>query len=237
MKGRSMDDAIGNITFKNTLYRNQNDQYFFKDFSISSKFENEVRFIDVNSPDIIQGQLSGKFLINDIAKLVENSVGNIYTNYQPFEIADDQYIDFNFKIYNKIAEVFYPDLNFGANTFIRGRAESNAQNFNLTFRSPQINIKDNFANNIHVRIDNNNPLFNTLVEVDSIGNNYYNLSDFNLINVTKNDTLFVKTAFNGGKTNSDSFDFNLFYTINNENKSVVGFKRSNVEFKRKYVAD
>lgn len=231
MKGTNIDNAYGEITFKNTFYTNQDDEYFFKDFSVSSRFEDDIRFIGINSPDIIEGQLSGKFVFNDIVKLIENSVGNIYTNYKPFVIAENQFIDFNFKIYNKIAEVFFPELNVGANTSIKGRIESDAKRFKLTFKSPQIRLKDNFAQDIQIKIDNNNPLFNTLVEIDSIKSKLYSISDFSLINLTRNDTLLIKTEFQGGKLNRDIFDLNLFYTINDQNRSVIGFKKSDVEFK------
>jgi hypothetical protein len=231
MKGTNLDNAYGSISFKNTLYSNQDDNYQFEDFSVSSRFEEQIRFISINSPEIIDGHLSGKFVFKDLVKLIENSIGNIYTNYQPFEISGEQFIDFNFKLYNKIAEVFYPQLNLGGNTYIRGRAESDAQKFNLTFSSPEIKFNESFMRGIQMKIDNKNPLFNMLIEVDSVNSKYYDLSDFSLINVTKNDTLFVKTEFTGGKRNKDEFDLNLFYTINAENRSVVGFKRSDLQFK------
>ena len=231
MKGTNFDNAQGNFSFKNTLYKNQNDEYYFKDFAISSHFEEDIRYIDVNSPDIIEGSLSGKFKFNDVSKLLENSFGNIYTNYIPHDIASDQFIDFNFKIYNKIAEVFYPDLELGSNTFLKGRVESDAKKFDLTFKSPQIKLEDYFANDIQLKINNSNQLFNTYIEVDSLNTKYYNVSKFSLINVTINDTLFIKTEFKGGKRNNDDFDLNLFYTINADNKSVIGFKKSEVIFK------
>ena len=232
MRGTNVDNARGDVSFKNTLYQNQNDAYYFKDFAISSRFEDDIRFIEVNSPDIVEGNLRGKFVFNDVAKLVQNSLGSIYTNYQPFEISkDNQFIDFNFKIYNQIAEVFYPELNFGNNTLLRGRVESDARKFNLTFKSPQINLKEQFANDIQLSIDNSNPLFNTYIQVDSISAKHYAVSDFSLINVTKNDTLFIKTEFTGGKTNRDVFNLSLFYTINEDNRSVIGFKKSDIKFK------
>ncbi len=83
-----------------------------------------------------------------------------------------------------------------------------------------------------MRINNSKQLFNTYVEVDSINTKYYAVSKFSLINVTRNDTLFVKTEFKGGKRNSDDFDLNLFYTINEDNKSVIGFRKSDVIFKK-----
>ena len=232
MKGTNVDDAFGNIIFENTSYQNQNDTYFFKDFAITSSFNEEnERLLSVNSPDIIEGKLSGKFLFADIGKLIENSVGNIYTNYIAEEITTDQYIDFNFKIYNKIVEVFVPDLELGKNTFIKGKVESDEKDFKLTFKSPQIKLFDYFANDIQLSIDNKNPLFNTYVQIDSLNTKYYDVSKFNLINVTLKDTLFIRTEFNGGKRNDDIYNLSLFYTINEENKSVLGFKKSDVTFK------
>jgi len=231
MNASNFDDAYGNVTFKNTLYKNENDAYYFKDFAISSKFKNNIRFIAINSPDIIEGDLNGKFVFKDVFKLIENSLSNIYTNFKPYDIEANQFINFNFKIYNKIADVFYPDLKLGSNTFLKGRVESDARKFNLTFKSPQIQLNEYFASKIQLKVDNKNPLFNTYIEVDSINTKYYNVSKFSLINVTKKDTLFVKAEFKGGKDNSDDFNFNLFYTIDEESKSVLGFNKSNIIFK------
>ncbi|WP_347926213.1 translocation/assembly module TamB domain-containing protein [Pontimicrobium sp. SW4] len=231
MNGSSYDDAYGNISFENTLYKNQNDEYYFKDFAISSRFDKDVRYIEVNSPDIVKGSLNGKFVFRDIYKLLENSLGSIYTNFKPHDIASNQFINYKFNIYNKIAEVFYPELELGSNTYFEGRVESDAKKFSLEFNSPQIKLQDYFANNIHLEVDNKNPLYNTFVEIDSMSSKFYNVSKFSLINVTKNDTLFVKTEFKGGKDNLDDFDLNLFYTINEENNSVLGFRKSNIVFK------
>jgi hypothetical protein len=231
MKGTGINDAYGSLNFKNTTYINQNDEYYFEDFDITSRFEDKKRFIDVNSTDIIEGTVSGEFKFEDIGKLIENSIGSIYTNYKPYTIKGEQYLDFNFTIYNKIIEVFVHKLELGKNTFLKGRIESDENRFKLTFKSPQIKIKDYFANNVDLKIDNANPLFNTFIEIDSVHTNYYNVSKFNLINVTMRDTLFIKSEFQGGTLNKDNFDMSLFYTINKDNKSVIGFKRSNLTFK------
>jgi hypothetical protein len=82
-----------------------------------------------------------------------------------------------------------------------------------------------------VQLINDNPLFNSYIEVDSLATPYYNASEFSLINVTLNDTLYVKSEFKGGTDSKDAFDFNLYYTIDENNKSVVGLKKSEVNFK------
>ncbi|WP_445736955.1 translocation/assembly module TamB domain-containing protein [Mariniflexile sp.] len=231
MNSSNLDDAYGKISFRNTAYKNQNDTYYFEKFDMSSRFEEDVRFIEINSPDIIQGELKGRFVFKDLKKLFENSIGYIYTNYTPHKVNTKQSIDFNFKIYNKIVEVFYPEIELGKNTFIRGRVESDERQFKLTFKSPQIKLLDYFVNNIELQVDNSNPLFNTYVEADSLKTKYYDVSKFSLINVTVNDTLFMRSEFRGGKQNNDNFNLSFYHTINEEKESVIGFKKSDITIK------
>ena len=231
MKGATIDDAYGTLEFQNTTYINENSNYFFKDFKIESKFIDDKHIVSINSPDIIEGRMSGDFRFADIGKLVENSVGSIYTNYVPNLIETEQYLEFDFKIYNKIVEVFYHELQLGPNTTVKGRIETDEKQFNLTFNSPQIKLLDYFANDISILIDNSNPLFNTYIEIDTLSTKFYDVSKFSLINVTQRDTLFIKSEFKGGKQNVDDFNLSMFYTIDKDNSSVVGFRKSEVVFK------
>lgn len=231
MNSSTLDDAYGKISFEKTIYKNQNSTYSFEKLDLTSRFEENTRFIEINSPDVIDGELKGRFVINDIKKLFENSLGYIYTNFVPHKISTDQNINFNFTIYNKIVEVFYPELKIAKNTYLRGRVENDQKQFKLTFRSPQIKLLDYFANNIELQVDNSNPLFNTYVEVDSLYTKLYNISKFSLINVTLNDTLFMRSEFKGGKRNDDIFNLSFYHTINKNKESVVGFKRSDVTIK------
>lgn len=231
MNANTVDDAVGYIQFKNTTYINENDTYKFEDFEINSQYIDNKHIIDVNSPEIIEGGLRGDFKFKDLELLFENSLKSIYTNYEPNKIEGNQYIDFNFKIYNKIVEVFLPKLELASNTFIKGRVESNEKEFELTFKSPKIKFLEYFANEIEIQVDNNNPLFNTYIEIDSINTKVYNISKFNLINVTLNDTLYMRSEFKGGKRNDDLYDLSFYHTIDENNNSVLGFKTSDISFK------
>jgi len=232
MQGNDLEDMAGNIYLVNTTYQNQNDLYYFDDLSVISSFDEEgTRTIAVNSPDVLDGQVTGNFKIAEIGALIENSLGSIYTNYRPNVITTNQYMEFDFDIYNKIVEVFYPEVTLAPNTFIRGRVESDESEFRLTFRSPKIEAFGNMMEDINLQVDNTNPLYNTFVEADSVSTNFYNFSEFSLINVTLRDTLFIRSEFQGGNNNDDVFNLNLYHTINEENKSVVGIQRSDVKFK------
>ena len=232
MKGTNINDAFGTISFAKTLYANQDANYYFEDFDITSSFDDQnVRTITINSPDIIQGSVKGIFRFENVYDLFRNSVGSLYTNFEATEITDDEFMEFDFNIYNKIVDVFYPEIQFAPNTVIKGRVESNESEFKLTFKSPAIRAFGNLMEEVDIQIDNKNPLFNTYVAVDSIASRNYGLSEFSLINVTLKDTLFMHSEFKGGKNNADNFNLEFYHTINQENNSVIGFRKSDLTYK------
>ncbi|GAA4271933.1 translocation/assembly module TamB domain-containing protein [Aquimarina gracilis] len=232
MKGTGVNDAFGTISFTKTLYTNQNAGYYFEDFDITSSFdENRVRTITINSPDIVEGNVKGIFRFENVYDLFRNSIGSLYANFEATEITDDEFMEFNFSIYNKIVDVFFPEIQFAPNTVIKGKVESNESEFKLNFKSPSINAFGNYMEDIDVQVDNKNPLFNTYVAIDSINSKYYNASEFSLINVTLKDTLFMHSEFKGGKNNADNFNLEFYHTINEENNSVVGFRKSDFTYK------
>lgn len=230
--GTTLDNIVGDINFTSTNYENVNDTYYFDDFTIASSFdEAEVRTININSPDIITGFMKGRFKVNELGKLLQNSLGSIYTNYRPFEISSGQDLSFNFKIYNKIVDIFFPEVRFDPNTFIKGKIVADDGDFKLDFESPSIEAFGNAADNIELKIDNKNPLFNTFVSVGELRTPYYDFKDFNLINTTLKDTLFFRSEFKGGSQLNDSYNLNFYHTFNKDNKSVIGLKTSDINFK------
>ena len=231
LSGNSIEDLAGKIAIKNASYTNQNDHYFFKDFNVKSSFKDSVRTITINSPDIVNGKLKGVFKFAELGKLTRNSIGSIYTNYHPFPVSSGQYLDFNFKIYNKIVGVFFPEVKLGKNTALRGSINSDDNKFKLTLRSPKIDVYKNIVENIRLQIDNKNPLFNTQLSVDKIKTKYYDMSDLNLVNITLNDTLFFRTEFIGGKKKTETYDLGFYHTIDANNHSVIGMNKSSFKFK------
>lgn len=231
-KGNTFDDIDGKLEITNASYQNAKDNYYFDDFAITSTFDaDRVRTITINSPDIIQGKVVGKFKVNQVQKIVENALGSLYANYSPNKIQRGQFMDFDFVIYNKIIEIFNPNIVLGENTVLKGRINADEGNFKMNFSSPNVVAYQNTFDNIRIDVDNKNPLYNAFIELDSIKTKNYKVSDFSLINVTMNDTLFVRSEFKGGDKGQDFYNLNLYHTIDEDNKSVVGLKKSEVNFK------
>lgn len=230
--GNSIDEIYGLLNVKNLYYQNNKEIYYFDDFNLTSSFDsNKERTILVESSDIVSGKVVGKFKFNQLQKLVENAVGSLYANYSPNKLLPNQYMNFDFTIYNKIISALLPNVEVAENTRVKGQIFSDAKIFNLDFKSPSVSIDKNKFSGITIDIDNKNPLYNTYIAIDSLKTNYYDISEFNLINITQNDTLFFRTEFKGGKNNEDSYNLNLYHTINSDKNSVVGFKKSEVNFK------
>ncbi len=231
VSGNTFDDLTGVIDFKNALYINQKDNYYFNDFNVTSAFEGDIRTITVNSTEIVNGYLKGKFKFGELVVLTKNALGSIYSNYKPFEVTAGQELDFKFKIHNKILEVFYPQVSLSANTSISGNLNSDDNLFRLNVKSPQIIAFKNTIDSLNLQIDTKNPLFNTQLSVAKINTKNYNISDLQLVNITLNDTLYFRTEFLGGDNNTESYDLAFYHTFNNENKSVIGLQKSNFTLK------
>lgn len=230
--GNSFDEIHGSLNVENLFYQNNKDMYFFDDFKLESSFDDKnERTIIVESPDIVSGKVVGKFKFNQLQKLLENAVGSLYANYSPNKLLPDQYMNFDFTIYNKVIGAIFPGVEVAENTRVKGKIISDDELFTLDFKSPSVSIDKNTFSGITIDIDNKNPLYNAYIAVDSLKTNYYDISDFNLINITQNDTLFFRTEFKGGKNKEDSYDLNLYHTINSDKNSVIGFKKSEVNFK------
>ncbi len=82
--------------------------------------------------------------------------------------------------------------------------------------------------NIRMHVDNKNPIYNTLLSVDKINTKYYNVADVNMVNITLNDTLFMRTDFIGGKEFKEKYNLSFYHTINENNQSVFGIKKSEI---------
>jgi hypothetical protein len=230
--GTNLDNLKGAVNIKNTSYQNVKDTYYFDDFDLKSSYdENKIRTISFNSPDIVKGKVVGKFQISQLQKMIENSLGSLYANYSPNKVVKGQFLKFDFSVYNKIIEVFYPGISVARNTVLQGSINSDNNDFKFNFNSPQIAAFENYFDKINIRVDNKNPLYNAYVSMDSIKTKSYKISEFSLINVTQKDTLHIRTEFKGGNKAEDYYNLNLFHTIDKQNNNVVGIQKSEIKFK------
>ena len=229
--GRNLDDIVGDIKFKEASYSDGDNDFYFKDFNVSSSFKDSIRTVKINSTEIISGTIEGNFKLKELKKLTLNSLGSLLLKYEKEEVTKGQFLDFNFNIYSKIVDVFFPEVDIDANTSIKGEMDSDRDIFKLSIKSPLIVAYDNVAENINLQIDNVNPLFHSILSVDRVNTEYYNVANVNLVNVNLKDTIFVRTEFIGGEELEEKYNLSFYYTINEKNQNVFGIKKSEITFK------
>ena len=231
IEGNDIDNIVGKISFKNTNYINSAGDFTFKDFEVYSTLNEGIKEISINSPDIVSGNIKGQFKLAEIKHMMQNALGSIYTHYNPYKIDPNQYVDFHFNIYNKIVEVFLPKVKLGSNTFINGSINPDKESFRLQIKSPHINAYDNLIDSLSVEIDNKNPFYNAFLEAKKVDLGVYTIHNFNLINTTIKDTLFFRSEFKGGETAKDNYELSFFHTLNEKQESIIGIKKSLINFK------
>uniref|UniRef100_UPI00404A7FB0 translocation/assembly module TamB domain-containing protein n=2 Tax=Flavobacterium sp. TaxID=239 RepID=UPI00404A7FB0 len=232
--GTEINNLEGTIALENASYQNPKDIFLFEDLNITSTFDDKKeRTIKFQSTDIVEGTVVGTYQFEDLDVLFSNALGGIYKNFKPEKIKAHQSIAFDIDIYNKLIEIFYPDIEIGSNTSISGSIDGDTNDLVVDFQSPNLNVYDNKIYNLSLNLDTKNPLYLTYISVDSLKNEFYTLTDFNLINLTSRDTLFFRTEFKGGGSNGnrDQFNLNIFQTIDSANDVVVGFQKSDFTFK------
>jgi hypothetical protein len=232
MSGNSINNLKGDVLVTNASYKNEKDTYYFDSLNINSYFdENKERNISIYSPNAVKGTIIGKYEFNQLTKMVENSLGSLYTNYKPNPLKRGQYIKFNFSEFNKLVEIVFPEIELNENALLNGSINGDDNNFIMNFTSNSLKAKNIELNNIQLQIDNKNPLYNAYIQLDSIKTKQYTIRDFSLINVTAKDTLFFRTEFKGGKKGNDFYNLNLYHTINKNKQNTIGFGKSEVMFK------
>lgn len=230
--GNSINNMKGDVSLTNASYQNSKKQYFFDKLDINSNFdENSIHKISFNSLNGIEGFIEGKFDFNQIFKMIQNSVGSLYTNYKPNLIKKGQYFKFNLTQFNELIEIINADITLADDSKLSGKINADDNDFKLNFTSSNLTAFNVELDKVQIEIDNKNPLYNTYIQLDSIKTKQYKIRDFSLINVTSKDTLNFRTEFKGGKKGNDFYNLNLYHTINKENKNVVGFNKSEMMFK------
>lgn len=230
--GNSLNNMKGNVVLTNASYQNKKDQYFFDKLEVNSTFDQDnVHKITLNSIDGINGEIEGKFDFNQIYKMVQNSLGSLYTNYKPNLIRKGQYFKFKFDNFDNIVEILNTDISLADDAVLSGKINADDNDFKLNFTTKNVKAFNTEFDKVQIQVDNKNPLYNTYIQMDSIKTKQYKIRDFSLINVTSKDTLNFRTEFKGGPKGNDFYNLNLYHTINKENKNVIGFNKSELMFK------
>lgn len=231
LSGNSIDNIVGTASFRNATYTNEYKAHAFENFSLTSERDNDIKTLTFRSEDIINGEIKGVFNFEDLGYMVQNSLGSMMANYVPVEVKGDQFIEFDFEIFNEIIPVLAPNVNLVSSATLRGKVLEENNEIKLLFSTPKLKINKILMDSINLKLDNKNPSLNTNFSIKEIHSPNYTVRDLNLYNKKVNDTLYFRSDFTGGVKNEERFGIIFYYTIDKANKSVLGILESKILFK------
>ncbi len=230
--GNSINNMKGDVIITNASYQNPKDIYFFDNITIASSFDsNNEHTLSLYSAHEVNGKVQGKFELDQIKQMIENSLGSLYTNYKPNVLKKGQYLKFNFSSFNQIVAILNPNISLHKDAILNGSIKGDDNDFKLNFTSKTIDAYTTHLDNVKLEVNNKNPLYNSYVQMDSIITKQYKIRDFSLINATSKDTLSFRTEFKGGEKGNDYYNLNLYHTIDKNNQNILGFSKSEMMFK------
>jgi len=227
LQGNDIDDVAGTISFNQTRYKNSIDTFTFENFEVVAQRDStDQRSISINSPDIVTGQIKGKFKLKEFTEVVRNAVGGIYDNFVPLKVTPGQKFDFRFKLYNTLIEAFLPDFSLGQNTELSGRIDTDQSVLKLDIQAPRMRMWTYSLDSVLLKVDTKNPLFKSYLSVASLSKSggLYPIKQLEMINNTRKDTLFFRTEFFGGANYEDKYAIDFYHTFLKGNTSVLGVK-------------
>ena len=146
----NLDDAQGNIRLKNLSLQFPDKKYNFSDLNLKTKLNwKQIRNIQIESSDIISGNLEGKFKFANLSNLAIDAIKRIYTNSdENTKYEDDKYLDFDIHIKSELLSFLLPDLEISKNTHLKGNIDKESKGLELKFTSDKIAFKENSFENI-----------------------------------------------------------------------------------------
>lgn len=232
LKGNNLDNIQGSLNVIDAKFQKNDKIFNFKDISVSSIFDNtRERTLKIDAKNILEGEIIGKYSFSQIVKVVQNALGSIYTNYKEHNVSKNAYMKFNFLVNNQFFELFYPEVVLDKPSRIRGTINAQNNDFKLFCNANKIDFNNNKFYNLKLELDNKNPAYNAFVSLDSIQNKRYTVSDFNLLNITEKDTMYMRSEFKGGKKKNDIYNLDFYHTIDVDNQNIIGFNKSDIIIK------
>lgn len=210
-RGNDIDNGIGNIVLSNTVYKEGNRKFPFKDLELDIREDYGQRSLILRS-DIVDADFSGKFKFRQLPqafnKLMQSYLPSYAGDFKTEEVEKEpQVFEYNvqFKKTELLSFLFVPKIHHRAEILLAGSFNSNTSSFVLNGTIPDFYIDSmNFQN---VR-----------VSAKSVGESFHAKLTADQFNLT--DTIHLKNIVFNSQISSDDLEYNLLW----DNKDGIANK-------------
>ncbi|MDQ1163254.1 hypothetical protein QE422_003622 [Chryseobacterium sp. SORGH_AS 447] len=127
----SINDLTLDVEANNINFATATQKYSIPNAKVKTFIENGGRVIDVDAPGAVNGKISGRYNLGDLAGMVENGLNKILVGPAPRRIYRGQNFTMNFDVQQGLVSYFLPDLKIPQGAKVEGRYDGNSNNLIL----------------------------------------------------------------------------------------------------------
>jgi len=229
LRGSSIADLIGDLSFNNFKYFSGDTTYNFDQLIAQSRINNDKRFYSINSPDALTGIIIGDLNFLQLTDVLKK---HVFSNYKNFKSSDYTYSDvsFNLNLKPKFASVLNSKIVIDENTFIRGNFNID-KSYELILTSPFIKSNELSLENINLKINDNSGF----LKLSRFQSKLFDGDDLIISSSFENDNTNFLIDFNSVNGNNK---INFNHTVDKDQRSVFSFSKISFDYNNnKWILD
>lgn len=127
----SINDLTLDVEANNINFATATQKYTVPNAKLKTFMEAGGRVISVDAPGAVNGKISGKYNLADLAGMVENGLGKILVGPPPRKLYRGQNFAMNFDVQQGVVNYFLPDLKLPQGALVEGEYDGNSNNLIL----------------------------------------------------------------------------------------------------------
>lgn len=127
----TINDLTLDVEANDINFATATQKYKIPNAKLKTFVEGGSRIIDVNAPGAVNGKISGRYNLGDLAGMVENGLGKILVGPPPRKLYRGQSFAMNFDVEQGLVSYFLPDLRLPQGAKVEGQYDGNSNNLIL----------------------------------------------------------------------------------------------------------
>ncbi|MBB4807819.1 hypothetical protein HNP38_003135 [Chryseobacterium defluvii] len=131
MSMSSVNDLNLDVEASNVSFATATQKYIIPNAKVKTFLEGGGRMIMVDAPGAVNGKISGRYNLADLAGMVENGLGKILVGPPPRKLYRGQHFTMDFDVQQGLVSYFMPDLKLPKGAVVQGEYDGNSNNLIL----------------------------------------------------------------------------------------------------------
>ncbi len=127
----NLNDLNLDADLRDVTFVNNSEKFNIPNAKVKAFFENGNRIVSVDAPGAVNGNISGRFNLEDLAGMVQNGLGKILVGPPPRKLYRGQNFTMDFDVEQGLVSYFEPNLMIPKGATVNGSYDGNSNNLIL----------------------------------------------------------------------------------------------------------